>query len=312
METVDLEIGELERKLKAKKEEKQELEGKRTTALKNIRKANEEFEADIDYLEEQLEKYQNKLNKNTGKQESLETEKLALEQKEKDVEAKLEEHKLKIEEITQKIEETEKGVYKRDKQKSSREKLTSYYEEKQEEFRSIITKIQKIDLKELEKEINLLEEGLDKSTAKLSTLDVTLEQLALDKKTLAQKKKFKDAKRVKETLELKQKDKEMTEKWIQEAKINKETAEENMIKTKKTLRRLAEKRKQEEAELREYEYKILRMKKKELKESLEEAEGVIGYEDIFKIMDKEIRELEVRYGFCEDEESEEEVKSGNG
>ncbi|CAI2366812.1 unnamed protein product [Moneuplotes crassus] len=311
IQQIDQEIEELERKLKEKRDAKAALETKRASTLKEIRKANEEYEADIDYLEETLEKYNNKITKNNNKQAKLDDQKKELEEKEKQVQIKLEEYQEKIDKINEHIENTKKRVSKREKFKSKKKKIINYYEDKQEEFRDIVTRLEKIDLKELEEEVQVLEEGLDNSISKLSDLEAAIDQLNSDKKTLAQKKKFKEAKRVKETLELKIKDQEMTKKWMEEATITKEKAEEKMVKAKKTLKKLAAKKLNEEEELREYEFRILLVKKKELQHTLEEAEGVKGYEDIFKILDKEIKDMQERYGFTstEDSDNEEEEKS---
>lgn len=153
-------------------------------------------------------------------------------------------------------------------------------------------------------------------------MDKTIETLEEEKKVLAQKKKFKDAKRVKDTLELKTQKRDSIQVKINEIKQTKEQAEETKQNNLRALQKFVAQKTDEEMALREAEYKILVSKLHYLVEiesdvnsvklatdGNEEPEGKQPNEsEIVKNLTREIVEFEEKYGFSKNSDSENESK----
>lgn len=309
IKAVDAEIAELEKKLKQKIDQKHTLEEKREKAVKEIKKVNKEFEADIEELTDLKEKYERKKMVNIEKKDALEAEKKKLEEKEEEVKLKITEFEAQIEGFAELTRSMKANIKKKERSITTRQKMVKEYEQKQQEYRDLVQTITQCnkDVKQNEAEINNYDDELDDYCQKLNELDKTIEGLEEEKKTLAQKKKFKDAKRVKETLALKTEKRDAIEIKIKELKEAKETAEENISQNKKMLKKLTKKKTTEELKLREYEYNILCLKRREIKASYQDSEAV-QEADTFKIINREIVEMEEKYGFTENSDSENESK----
>lgn len=65
----------------------------------------------------------------------------------------------------------------------------------------------------------------------------------------------------------------------------------------------------EEGKLRQYEFKILKIKRSEISRAYENDEDSDSKSDIIKIIDKEIDDLKQEYGFNDDSDNENETKS---
>jgi uncharacterized UPF0160 family protein len=93
-----------------------------------------------------------------------------------------------------------------------------------------------------------------------------IEKLEAEKKAQAQNKKFKEAKRTKDLINLKQSKKLKVQEEIEDFKKCIEAAEENLDKAKRTLNKLNEKKEVAEKELEEVELKILELLQNEQKQ----------------------------------------------
>lgn len=160
---VDLEIAELERKLKDKIDQKHDLEEQRAMAIKQIKKVNKDFETEIDDLTELKDKYERKKQVNNEKKDSLELEKQKLKNKEQEIENKIEEFKDQILSFSSLTDDVKANVKRKEKVNLIQHELTSEYEQKQIDFRQLITKITQSskDIKKAEAEISALDQELD-------------------------------------------------------------------------------------------------------------------------------------------------------
>lgn len=160
---VDLEIAELERKLKDKIDQKHELEEQRTLAVQQIKKVNEEFETEIEDLSELKDKYERKKQVNNEKKDSLDQEKQKLKDREQEIEAKIEEFKDQILSFSSLTDAVKANVKRKEKVNLVQNKLSSEYEQKQIDFRQLVTKMTQSskDIKKAEAEISALDRELD-------------------------------------------------------------------------------------------------------------------------------------------------------
>jgi chromosome segregation ATPase len=160
---VDLEIAELEAKLNGKIDQKHVLEELRVKAVKKIKQVNEEFDTEIDDLNEVKDKYERKKQVNNEKKHELDLEKQKLKQKEQEIETKIEEFKGLIQSFSSLTDSIKSKVKTKEKTNMIQHKLISEYEQKQEDFRQLVTKITQSskNIKHAEGEISALDQELD-------------------------------------------------------------------------------------------------------------------------------------------------------
>lgn len=310
---VDKEILELQRQLKLKLEHKQSLEKQHTTVVNAIKQVNQEFESEIDDLNETKAKYQKKMDKNTEKLNDLEEEIQHLAEQEEHMKQQISEFETQIDGFVELTSDMKCKIKKQERHLTKLHKTVQEFDSKWTEFRELVESINKwnSELKKNESMINNLDDSLDDYWSKLNELERTLESLEEEKKTFAQQKKFKDAKRVKDTIEYKTEQKSEISEKIAQLKSKKQEVEDSIETASHTLQNLAKKKEKQELEIRNFEYDLLWLKRKELKYSLRDPSEEYKESDVMKILTKEIVELEDKFGFWEKSDSGDESKLSN-
>lgn len=240
-------------------DKKHELEEKRVIKVKAIKDVNEEYEVEIDDLNETKNKYERKRQVNEEKKDEIEQEKLKLKEKELQVKARVEDFDAQIEGFNNLVSDMKSKIKKKERCVIKRLKMVGEFESKTQEYKDLVRNIAQCStqLKESETLISNLDDNLDEYCSKLLTVEKTIESLEEEKKILAQNKKFKDAKRVKDTLVIKLEKKDDLTAKIEELKKTKVQSEESISENRKKVKKWIKKKEKEEISLREYEYNIL-------------------------------------------------------